>query len=181
MRHPSKRHHDLAGFTVIECLIGLAISAMLMTALAAAFNASIINYRENEEMFESVNSARQALARMTSELRTAGYHDDVNDISYGVNQAAPSNRCEFYTPAGEHIIYEYRDASDANDPNTLMLIKDSTAYTLCDDVTSASFTKTPADTDPSDAKSVLISLTVKTGNRERTLSAAAVVRRALAL
>ena len=181
MRHPTRHHHTVAGFTVIECLIGLAISAMLMTALAVAFNASIINYRENEEMFESVNNARQALARMTSELRTAGYYDTGLSAWLGVVQASPSNRCEFYTPAGEHIIYEYRDASDANDPNTLMLVKDSTAYTLCDEVTSASFTKTPADSDPTDAKSVLISLTVKTGDRERTLSAAAVVRRALAL
>ncbi len=181
----NKRHANVvgtAGFTVLECLIGLAISAMLMTALAVAFNASIINYRENEEMFESVNKARQALARMTSEVRTAGYdHPDPNIGWLGVRQGVPSNQCEFYTPAGEHIIYEYRDASDASDPNTLVLIKDSTAYTLCDDVTDASFTKTPSDSDPNDAKSVLMSLTVKTGDRERTLSAAAVVRRALAL
>lgn len=184
MRHVAKRHPVKAGrtgFTVVECLIGLAISAVLLTAMAVAFNASIINFRENEEMFESVNKARQALTRMTSELRNAGYYDSGSEIWYGVSQFAPSNQCEFYDPAGDHIIYEYRDASDPNDPETLVLIKNGTAYTLCDGVTAASFTKTQASSDPNDpdAKSVLISMTVKTGDRERTLAAAAVVRRAL--
>jgi hypothetical protein len=95
-----------------------------------------------------------------------------------VVQASPSHQCEFWTSDGEHVIYEYRDGSDATDPNTLMLITNGTAYTLCDDVTAASFTKTPAD-DPADAKSVLISLTVQTGGSRRTLAAAAAVRRSL--
>lgn len=176
MKHQMKRHHrttDRAGFTVVECLIGLAISAMLMTALAVAFNASIINFRENEETFESVNNVRQALTRMTTELRTA------NSVWSG----AASDECRFFAADDPNetqvIIYEYRDSSDPNDPNTLMLVKNGTAYTLCDNVTAASFSKTPADGDPVDSKSVLISLTVQCGGRERTLSAAAVVRRAL--
>ncbi|UCD49059.1 MAG: prepilin-type N-terminal cleavage/methylation domain-containing protein [Phycisphaerales bacterium] len=176
MRHQVKRHDRTvgnAGFTMVECLIGLAISAMLLTALTVAFNASIINFRENEKMFESVNNARQALTRMTSELRTA---DSVSFFE-------PSNRCVFFGAAEPStlITYEYRDATDPNDPETLVLIKNGTAYTLCDDVTAASFTKTQADGDPNglDSKSVLISMTVKTGDQERTLAAAAVVRRAL--
>jgi prepilin-type N-terminal cleavage/methylation domain-containing protein len=174
MQRQVKRHHrttDRAGFTVVECLIGLAISAMLMTALAVAFNASIINFRENEETFESVNNIRQALTRMTSELRTAD----------GVLSTTPANQCIFCSGSdpSQVITYEYRDSSDPNDPNTLMLVKNGTAYTLCDKVTAATFTKTPADGDPIDSKSVLISLTVECGGRERTLSAAAVVRRAL--
>lgn len=183
MKNRVNHHHritDRAGFTMVECLIGLAISAMLMTALAVAFNASIVNYRENEAMFESVNNARQALTRMTSQLRTAGYSDPNSGFWMGVVQASPTNQCEFYTPDGDHIIYQYRDASDASDPNTLMLIQDGTAYTLCDEVMAASFTKTAAE-DPNDAKSILISLTVQAGQVERTLSAAAVVRRSLTL
>ena len=114
---------------------------------------------------------------MTSELRTAGYYDSGLEAWLGVVQASPSNQCEFYTPDGNHIVYEYRDAGDASDPNTLMLITGGNEYTLCDDVTAASFTKTAADWDPNDAKSVQISLTVTSGDLEQTLSAAAVVRR----
>ena len=180
MKQRDRRYHDTrgrAGFTVIECLIGLAISAMLMTALAVAFNASIVNFRENEDMFQSINRARQAMARMTSQLRTAGYADP-NGVWWGVVQAAPSNQCEFWTSGGQHDVYEYRDASHGTDPNTLMLITNGSAYTLCDNVTAASFTKTAA-ADPADAKSVLISLTVQTGQSQRTLAAAAAVRRSL--
>jgi len=181
MRHAAQRHRNpvtQAGFTVVECLIGLAISAMLMTALAVAFNASIVNFQENEAMFESINSARQALTRMTSQLRTAGYYDAGVEAWLGVIQASPANQCEFYTKDGDHITYEYRSAD-----NKLYLITnaDGNEYTLGDNVTAASFTRTPADGDPDDSKSVLISLTVQNGDGQRTLSAAAVVRRALAI
>jgi prepilin-type N-terminal cleavage/methylation domain-containing protein len=176
MKHRARRHYHSrghAGFTVVECLIGLIISAMLMTALAVVFDASVINYTENEEMFESINHARQALARMTAEIRTAD----------GVSFTAPANQCIFISGADptQLITFEYRDGSDPGNPNTLMLITNGNAYTLCDDVTAASFTKTQASSDPNDpdSKSVLISMTVQCGSSQRTLSAAAVVRRAL--
>ena len=171
MKREQKLHRDATGFTVVECLISLAICAILMTAVAVAFNASLINFRENEEMFQSINNARQALTRMTTQIRTAD----------GVSTAAPSHRCVFLDGADPNqlVTFEYRDAADPNTPNTLVLIQDGTAYKLCDNVTGASFSKTPSDGDPNDAKSVLISLSVRCGASERNLSAAAVVRRAL--
>jgi len=173
MKHTAQRHRNSttqAGFTMVECLIGLAISAMLMTALAVAFNASIINFQENEAMFESINNARQALNRMTSQLRTA---DGVQFTA-----TAPSNQCVFLSNSSESLTYEYRSAD-----SKLYLIKNASGneYTLCDNVTAATFTMTQADGDPNDSKSVLISLTVQNGDGQRTLSAAAVVRRALVM
>lgn len=152
-----------------ECLIALVISAMLLTAIAVAFNASLINYEQNEDMFRAVNSARQALARMTSEIRTAD----------GVDASAPSHRCVFFSGADPNqlIIYEYRGATDPNDPNTLMLIQGSNEYVLCSNVTAATFTKTPAS--GGESKSVQILLTVQVGDFEQKLAAAAVVRRDL--
>lgn len=166
MKRKPTADNRIAGFTVVECLISLAISAMLLTAVAVAFNASLVNFRENEEMFQSVNKARQALTRMTSQLRT-GHWIDPN---------APSTECSFFTTTEENITYEFRAAD-----KKLYLITNSDAreYTLCDDVTAASFTRTPT-ADGSDCKSVLISLTVACGNSTRTLSAAAVIRRNLA-
>jgi Tfp pilus assembly protein PilW len=166
-------HSQPAGagaFTMVECLIALTVSAMLLAAVAVAFNASITNYRENEKMYETMNNARQALTRMTSELRTAT----------GVDANEPNNRCVFLTGADPNqlITYEFRDATDATYPNKLLLVKNGNYYVLCDNVTAATFTKTPSD-DPPDAKSVQISLTVQEGDFERTLAAAAVVRRSL--
>jgi prepilin-type N-terminal cleavage/methylation domain-containing protein len=160
-----KNHAFVRGFTIIECLIGLAISAMLLTAVAVAFNASAINYRENEDMFWAVNNARQALTRMTSQLRTGSK----------VLPTAPSNQCSFFTAANEDVTYDWRSAE-----KRLYVKMNATGqqYKLCENVTAASFTKMPTD-DNSDCKGVQISLTVQSGNSQRTLAAAAVIRRNL--
>ena len=71
------------GFSIVELLLALAIGAMLLVAVAVAFNASAMNYQENEAIFKTVNAARQALLRMTSQLRTAD----------SVDLAAPGNQC----------------------------------------------------------------------------------------
>jgi len=153
------------GFTIAELLIALAISAMLLVAVAVAFNASAVNYQENEDIFRTINNARQALFRMTSQLRTAD----------AVNPAAPNNECSFFTAAGENITYQFRSAE-----NKLYLITniDSNEYVLCDNVTAMTFTKILTD-DGLDCKSVQISMTVASGNVQKTISAAAAIRRNL--
>src|SRR4030042_324349 len=85
------------GFTLIELLLALAVTAILLPAVALVFNASVINYRENEDIFKAINSARQALFRITSQLRTATAVDDT----------APANECSMRTAAGENITYRY--------------------------------------------------------------------------
>ncbi len=163
-------------FTIAEVLIVLAITGILLTAVAVAFNAAIINYRQNEQMFKTINNARQALTRMTSQLRTAGCQV-TPDTFIAVDPNAPSNQCNFWTATGEDITYEFRDATDPSYPNMLLLITNGNAYVLCDDVTAATFTKTPDGS--GDCKSVQISMTVQSGNIQRTLSAASVIRRNL--
>jgi prepilin-type N-terminal cleavage/methylation domain-containing protein len=155
----------LKAFTLVECLIGLAISAILLAAVAVAFNASVVSYGENEDMFWALNNARQAMIRMTSQLRTG----------HTVDPIADANECSFFTAANEDITYRF-----VSDQRKLYLIKNATnqMYTLCDNVVGASFTKTMTD-DGTDCKSVQISLTVQSGQTQRTLSAAAVVRRNL--
>lgn len=156
------------GFTIAEVLIVLAITGILLTAVAVAFNAAIINYRQNEQMFKTINNARQALTRMTTQLRT-GHWVDPND---------PNNQCSFFTAdadGNEPITYDYRGAD-----NKLYLITNSNGkeYVLCENVNSMSFIKTRTD-DGLDCKSVQMSMTVQSGNIQRTLSAASVIRRNL--
>ncbi len=167
-----------SGLTIAEMLIALAITAMLLAAVAVAFNASAKNYQVNEDIFKTVNAARQALTRMTTQIRTAGYQVSPN-LFVAVEPNDPNNRCSLYTATGDDLTYEYRGASDPVYPNTLLLIDNDTSsnYVLCDNVTSMSFIKTP--TDDGDVKSVQISMTVQSGNVELTFSAAAVVRRNL--
>jgi prepilin-type N-terminal cleavage/methylation domain-containing protein len=162
------RARAVHGFTIAECLISLAITAILLTSLAVAFNAAVMNYRENEQMYQAINNARQALTRMTSQLRTG----------YAVDPNAPTNQCNFLTAAGDDITYEFR-----SDDGKLYLRTndDGHEYVLCNNVTYAAFTKTRTTSPPlGDCKSVQISLTVRSGDFERTLAAAAVIRKNLA-
>ena len=161
------------GFTLAELLICLVIVGMLLAAIAATISASAVNYRENEQVYRSINSARQALERMTSELRTAGTY--VGPLFVAVDPNAPNNQCNLFTAAGQNITYEYRAAD-----NKLYLITNSNGneYVLCDNVTDAVFIKTPTD-DGLDSKSVRISLTVQSGDHKSSLSAAVVIRKNL--
>jgi prepilin-type N-terminal cleavage/methylation domain-containing protein len=164
-----KHHESPRGFTIVECLIGLAIMAILLTAVAVAFNGSVISYRENEDMFWTMNNARQALARMTSQLRVAG--DGNLSVPHNLN---PTTSCTFWTGDGTNITYEFRSAE-----NRLYLVKNATneSFVLCDHVTNATFTTTSQN--GMDATSVQISLTVQNGGSQRTLAAAAAIRRNL--
>ena len=161
----SKGHRGKAGFTIVELLISLALTGMILAAVASAFNASAISYRENESMYKTINMARQSLHRITCQLR----------CGYWVDLSAPSSECSFYTTDGEDISYVYR-----SDDQKLYLItnSDSNEYVLCENVTGVTFTKTAND-DGSDAKSVQISMTVSDGNLSKTISSAAVIRKNL--
>jgi len=187
MDHPQSSiiDHRLSigrGFTLVECLIGLAISAVLLAAVAVAFNASVTSYVDNEDLFWTVNSARGALARMTSQIRNAGYPFEVSPGVFrimAVDANEPSHRCRFWTADDHDFTFEFRAAD-----GRLYLIDNDTEgeYVLCENVTAASFTKTPMDPGPDgwiDSKSVQILLTINKGGAPRTLSAAAVVRRNL--
>jgi len=131
-----------SGFTIAELLIAVAIAGMLLAAVA-----------------------RQALTRITSQLRTAA----------AVDPSAPSSECSFITSTGDDITYRY-DSSQGK----LYLRTNSGGeeYVLCENVVAMNFSRTLTD-DGLDCKSVQISLTVSGGNEQRTVSAAAAIRRNL--
>ena len=157
------------GFTIVELLLAVAIAGMLLVAVAVAFNASAANYRENEEIFRTINTARQALSRMTSQLRTAT----------AVDPNAPANECTLITADGKDITYRYDGAQD-----TLFLITNydltDSDYVLCENVTAMTCAKTAVvEAGVTKVKSVQISITVSSGDTQRTVSTAAVIRRNL--
>ena len=142
---------------------------MLLAAVAVAINASATNYQQNEDIFKAINSARQSLFRITSQLRTAN----------AVDPNAPSNQCTMITAAGENITYRY----NSTDSKLYLITNDDLTdsdYVLCDNVTAMTCTKT---TEVVDAvivvKNVQISLTVASDDIKKTISAAAVIRRNL--
>ena len=171
---PAARHRwtdtkHRTAFTIVELLLALAISAMLLTAIAAAFNGSIMNYQENEKIFRTINSARQAMYRITTQLRTAD----------SVDPCTPDNQCSMFTADGDDITYSY----NSTDGKLYLITNDDTTdsdYVLCDNVTAMTFTKESevVEMQPQ-VKSVQIFMTVVSGDLQRSISSAAVIRRNL--
>ncbi|MHC4292823.1 MAG: prepilin-type N-terminal cleavage/methylation domain-containing protein [Planctomycetota bacterium] len=161
LRHRKK---TTAGFTLVELLLVLSITALLLTSLAAAFSASVMNYRQNEGIFKTVNNARQALCRMTTQIRT-GLVDPNNILDQSM--------CQLICSDGSEIMYWYNSGE-----NRLYLrdIPSNVDYVLCDNVVAMTFKKD--DSSPTgDVKSVQISMTVESNDVQRVVSAAAVVRK----
>ncbi len=162
------------GFTLVEVLLSLAILGMLLAAVALAFNASAVNYSQNEAMFKAMNTARQVLLRITTEVRTAqsvaligtGSGDDPLDYS----------QCSMITSDSRNITYRYNSAN-----NTLYLDDNlaSSSYVMCENVTAITFKRTTVPGDLSSIRSVRISITVAADDLSQTLATAAVVRRNL--
>ena len=164
-----KRTGNIKGFGVIELLIALAITALLLAAVAVAFNASIINYSENEDIFRAVNSARQALYRITTQLRTAT----------AVDPDSPANECAFITAGGEDITYLYDSTEGKLYLVTNYDLTDSD-YVLCDNITAMTFTKNTRTVDSiTFVASVQITMTVEIDAIVRTVSGAVVILRNL--
>ena len=151
------------GFTLVEILISLALLAMLMAAVGVAVHASAMNYKANENIFKAMNTARQAMTRITCDLRTA------LDIIEG---DLPSQCSIDYNGDGiADIVYRFNSPD-----NTLYLDINSGgnagSYVLCRNVTDMTFT--PSD-DP--VRNVRISITVRVGGVSQTVVSAAVLRR----
>jgi len=175
MRYPTSdiRHPIKPAFTLVELLIALAITAMLLTAVAVAFNASVINYTENEKIYKALNGARQAMFRITSQLRTATAADP----------NSPANECSLITADGEDLTYRYDAAAkilylitndDSTDPD----------YKLCENVEAMTFTKAvvvvvEGAVTVTKVRSVQMTITVSAGGLTKKLAAAAVIRRNL--
>jgi len=157
------------GFTIVEMLVALAITSMLMVAVGFAFKAASMNYRVNEDIFKATNSARQALIRITTQIRTAEAADP----------DSPNNECTLITAEREDITYRY----DNEDKKLYLITNDDLTdpdYVLCDNVTAMTFEKvTLLEDSPVKVRSFNVSMTVKRGGAKKTFSAAAVIRRNL--
>lgn len=154
------------GFTVVEILMALMILGMLMAAMAAAFSASVANFKVNEDAFKLTNSARQALGRITTELRTAS--------AVAVSEA--SSQCSLITSGSQVITYKF-DSSD----NTLYLVTPFNIfdddYILCENVAAMTFVKAVDPFDAGKVRNVQISMTLSSDNITKSISTAVVLRR----
>jgi len=162
-----KREILVNGFTILELLITLAITGLLLAAVAAAFNASVKSHTQNQALIKAIGASQAALSRITTQLRCAE----------AVDSNSPANECGLITDTGDDITYRY------NSTDKKVYLIDNTAGTsnvLCDNVTFMTFQKeTATDEGTTYVKNVQIKMTIAIGKAERTVSAAAVIRRNL--
>ncbi len=70
-----------SGFTLVEILAATALMALLLTAIAAAMQASFKSYSENDRMSSVTQAARSILMKMTREIRVS---EDISSNSTSV-------------------------------------------------------------------------------------------------
>jgi len=174
MKHPTKKIRS--GFTIVEVMLSLVILAVLMTAVAFAFDAAVTNYQANKGIYETVNRGRQALLRITNDLRTA------NIVALEVDDSPNQNsQISLFDRNDNNIRYRF-DSTD----NKLYYddIDNGNSYVLCEHVTLGTFNRTEHEIErngtPEQAVRdvrIVLSVTDDTGDVSRTLAAATLVRK----
>ncbi len=146
------------GLSIGELLISLAISAMLLTAVAAAYSASASAIEINDQFFRASQAARVSVNQIMAQVRKC-QTVTINPTSLVMT-----------TATGEDRTYAFDSAS-----NTLTLTLTNQlvppTYKLAHNVSNVSFT--------TDGKSVSMSITVQVGNNKVLLTGCAAPRRTI--
>ncbi len=80
------------GLSVLEVLLGLAITAILATSLFTAMSASAKNIQANQDLFSATQTARVATQYLAKEVRTK----DLCNVGAGLSTAGQP-QCALYT------------------------------------------------------------------------------------
>lgn len=157
------------GLGLIEAMISLAIVAMLLTAVAAAFRASTDAIQTNDEFFQASQSGRVVLARLLTQVRRGS-----------VDEGSTSTNLRIITDAGQDLAYVY----DANTKQITLVTNDDPNdidHVLARNVTACEFL-VEMGTDYNNAqcvKRVTIQLNITVGSNSVFLTDSAALRRNL--
>lgn len=154
------------GFTLIELVIVIALTAIVMTVGATIFSAGANSYITAERVNKLSIEAAQAIELMAKELRSAQIIIDIHHPA-STHCTTNNNRClEFRDKNNNHIIYY------ANGSNLQRQYNSSTAHMLSNALSSLRFHYYPADLSEtntaSSAKLITIELTLS--NNGNTIS-----------
>jgi Tfp pilus assembly protein PilW len=122
------------GLGLAELLISLAISAMLLTAMAVAIDASFKSYQVNEEQSTLTQRARLALYRMLTNIRTTAEHQPYssNQIAlFASGQTVTDTGLSMFDNNNNQITYMYDAPSQQ-----LRMIEGGATHVMLNGVTS---------------------------------------------
>jgi type II secretory pathway pseudopilin PulG len=144
---------------LVEVLITVAICGALMTAVAAAFQATSNAIQSNERFFRAQQTARVVLTQIMAETRRCR------------SGSVSSDYFEIVTAAGETREYAYDAVNRQITMTPHIGIAPYPTYILARNITACSF-----DTN---GDSITLTLTVSIDNHSTTLSGSAVPRKTI--
>lgn len=191
----NSRHN---AFTIVEVLLALVIISVMLAAVAVAFDASMRNYQANDTMIRSINQARQALLRITNDLRnaqavalvgTSTNSQYVHYLSHNYNRSGqddPTNsQISLITADDRDMTYGLRTIDGK--PCLVLITNDDLTdqeyYVLCENISSITFDRYyDMSSNPIKVRYVTIVLSItdpKTNQTQKTVAAAVVRKNAL--
>jgi len=166
----SNRRFQRPGLSLVEVMISLAIAALLLTGVAAAYSASASAIDMNDRFFRASQAARVSMHQLLTEIRRCQ-----------AVQVSSATQVDVITATDQDRSYRF----DSTTGKLKLITNESTTdpdYTLASNVTSATFV---ADSEPDPNTGinrvvrVTITVTVKIGDNEVRLSGSAAPRRNL--
>jgi prepilin-type N-terminal cleavage/methylation domain-containing protein len=185
MRHRTPHASRLRrsrGLSLIEMLIALAITATLLTAIAAAFSSTTAAMKINDEFFHASQAARVSLARVMGQARRGMVSEkDAYNTTVNLTDDQSIAYIRLITDANQEMIYKYD--STAQEFQLYQVVNNvvGTKHVLAHHVTAANFT-VGIGTDANNSKCVsrlTLAITVKEGENSVLLSGSAVPRATL--
>lgn len=194
-RRPHARPRTPRGLSISEVLISLAITSMLLTAIAAAFHSSSQIITENDEFFRATQAGRVALNQMLTEIRRADNVPARDSIVQATAtnpqftvQGIAANLLPVSRPLDAHMSQEYMRYY-RYDPATKRLLlyfqnqngQVTAEYPLASNVQQSPFSwdEAPGSDNSIIASRVSVALEIAVGNNRIRLSGSAVPRRSI--
>ena len=106
--NPTSSSCNHRGLSLVEIMISLAITSMLLTAIAAAFQSSSQVIENNDRFFRATQSGRVAINQITTEVRRSDAIDDANISATLLPILRPAET----RPANEAMRYYKYDATN---------------------------------------------------------------------
>lgn len=165
---------------MVEALISLAISGMLLAAVATAFTASSSAVEANDQFFRASQTARVTLNQMVTEIRRADALQFSGSSTTSFDVIRPSE-----TLTANEIYRRYSYNASTKQISLQIFYTGGTAgpsYVLANNIESASFGPPEWGQDANNAtvpQRVPVTMTVKVGKSWVTLNGSAGPRRAM--
>jgi type II secretory pathway pseudopilin PulG len=147
------------GLSLVEALISLAITAMLLTSVAAAFHASTAAIEMNDQFYRAQQAARVSLNQILTEVRKC--QSGTVDTS-SLELTTDSGQDRTYSLSGTNLMMTFTPPG----------MTTATSVKLASNVKTLSFT--------TDGKSISMLVTVQVGTNQVTLCGSAFPRRLVA-